>query len=73
MMVGIETYNFRYCLELAASDYLLTQLIFGDESGDIIPKIQAAIKSVLFVDGNTNSLTYQKLMEYAHNPDLQFA
>jgi hypothetical protein len=48
VMVGVETYAARYCADLAASDYLMTQLIFGSEKGQVFPKIQGAIQSVLF-------------------------
>ena len=73
MMVGVETFAERYCAELAACDYLLTQLIFENEKGRVIPKVQGALKSVLFVDDDTDSLTWQRLMAYARDPQLQFA
>lgn len=73
VMVGVETYAARYCADLAASDYLMTQLIFGAEKGQVFPKIQGAIQSVLFVDDNPRSLTWHKLLELARNPAIQFA
>lgn len=73
LLVGIETYAARYCADLAASDYLVTQLIYENEKGNVVPKIQGAIKKVLFVDGDVDSLTWKKLMTYACDPALQFA
>jgi fructuronate reductase len=73
LMVGIETFAARYVAELAASDYLMTQLIYDNTEGAALPKIQGAIKTVLLVDGNPKSLTWQKLMQYARDPGLQFA
>jgi fructuronate reductase len=73
LMAGIETFAARYVAELAASDYLMTQLIYDNTEGAALPKIQGAIKPVLLVDGNPKSLTWQKLMEYARDPGLQFA
>jgi len=49
-MVGIETFAQRYVAELAASDYLMTQLIYENEKGKVVPKVQGAITNVLFVD-----------------------
>jgi fructuronate reductase len=71
-MVGVETYAARYVAELSACDYLLTQLIYGDERGAVTPKIQGAMRSVLFVDGDTRSLTWRRLMDLARDPRLQF-
>lgn len=73
MMVGVETFAERYCAELAACDYLMTQLIYENEKGKVVPKVQGAIKRVLFVDGDTNSLTWKRLSEYSRDPNLQFA
>lgn len=73
VMVGVETFAARYCADLAASDYLMTQLIVESEKDKITPKIQGAIRSVILVDGNTRSLTWQSLLELARNPDIQFA
>lgn len=73
VMVGIETYAARYCADLVASDSLMTQLIYENEKGKVAPKIQAAIVKVLYVDGDKNSLTYKRLMEYARDPQVQFA
>jgi len=73
LLAGIETFAARYCGDLAASDYLLTQLIYENEKGKVIPKIQGAIKKVIFVDDDTASSTWQKLMDYARDPAIQFA
>ena len=73
LMVGVETYAPKYVTELATSDYLMTQPIFENEKGKVVPKIQGAIDSVLFVDGFTSSLAWAKLMEYARDPQIQFA
>lgn len=73
LMVGVETYSPKYVTELSASDYLMTQLIFENENGKVIPKIQGAIQSMLFIDGNINSLAWAKLLEYARDPEVQFA
>ncbi len=72
-MVGVETYGIRYVAELSASDYLVTQLIYENEKDVVIPKIQGAIPSVLYVDDNRDSLTWKRLLEYARDPELQFA
>jgi len=72
LMVGVETYAARYVAELSACDYLITQLIYGDERGAVTPKIQGAMRSVLFVDDDTGSLTWHRLMELARDPRLQF-
>ena len=74
LMVGVETYAAKYVTELAVSDFLMTQLIFENEKGKVIPKIQGAIDSILMVDGtSTNSIAWLKLMEYARDPQVQFA
>ena len=73
LMVGVETYSPKYVTELATSDYLMTQLIFENEKDKVIPKIQGAIPSLLYIDGNVNSLAWAKLMEYARDPEVQFA
>jgi fructuronate reductase len=73
LMAGVETYAYRYCLDLSASDYLMTQLVYENDSNVPTAKIQGAIKTVLFVDASAQSLTWQKLMEYARYPKLQFA
>jgi fructuronate reductase len=73
LMVGVETFAPKYVTELAASDYLMTQPIFENEKGKVIPKVQGAIHSILFVDGNKTSLAWAKLMEYARDPQIQFA
>jgi fructuronate reductase len=73
MMAGIETFAMRYVTELAASDYMMTQLIFGSGKGEVLPKIQGALKSVLMVDGNAASLSFQKMLEYARDPRVEFA
>jgi fructuronate reductase len=73
LMVGVETFAMRYVAELAASDYLVTQLIYENEKGVAIPKIQGAIKTVLMVDDNTASMSWQRMMELARDPRVQFA
>ncbi|MBN1875495.1 MAG: hypothetical protein JXA33_14800 [Anaerolineae bacterium] len=73
VMTGIETYSSRYVADLAASDYLMTQLIFGEKKGEVLPKVQGAIQAVLFVDDNTKSLTWQKMLQLARDPNVQFA
>lgn len=73
LMAGVETYSPKYVTELSASDNLMTQLIFENEKGKVIPKIQGAIPSLLFIDSNTNSLAWAKLLEYARDPEVQFA
>ena len=73
LMVGVETYAPKYVTDLAVSDFLMTQPIFENEKGKVVPKIQGAIRSILFVDGNTNSLAWAKLLEYARDPSVQFA
>ena len=73
MMLGVETHAARYVSDLAATDYLMTQLIFEDEKGASTPKIQGAIQSVLFVDDNTRSLSWHRLMELARDPRIRFA
>lgn len=73
LMVGVETFSPKYVTELAASNFLITQPIFENEKGKVIPKIQGAIDSILFVDANTTSLAWAKLLEYARDPQVQFA
>ncbi|HYH02847.1 MAG TPA: hypothetical protein VEC37_07080 [Bacillota bacterium] len=73
LMVGVETFSPKYVTELSVSDFLMTQLIFENEKGKVIPKVQGAIQSILFLDGSPNNLSWNKLMEYAHDPGLQFA
>ena len=71
-MVGIETYAARYCADLDASDSLMTQLIFENEKGKVVPKVQGAIVKVLYVDDDRDSLTFKKMLEYARDPQVQF-
>ncbi|MBD3421874.1 MAG: hypothetical protein GF398_17320 [Chitinivibrionales bacterium] len=73
VMCGIETYAARYCAELAACDYLMTQLVYDNEQGNARPKILGSIPSVLYVDANRESLTFKKMLEFARNPEVQFA
>jgi fructuronate reductase len=73
LMVGVETFSPKYVTELAASDFLMTQPIFENEKGKVVPKVQGAIQSILFVDGNTSSLAWAKLLEFARDPQVQFA
>lgn len=72
-MIGVETFAPKYVTELAASNFLMTQLIFENEKGVVIPKIIGAIDNVLLVDGNANSLSWAKLLELARDPQVQFA
>jgi fructuronate reductase len=73
LMAGVETFSPRYVTELAASDYLVTQLIYENQKGVVIPKIQAAIKTVLMVDADTASISWQRMMDLARDPRVQFA
>ncbi|MBD3320529.1 MAG: hypothetical protein GF350_05465 [Chitinivibrionales bacterium] len=73
IMAGIETYAQRYVNELAACDYLVTQLIYENEKDRVVPKIQGAIKTVLFVDSDTKNLTWDRMMDFARDPGVQFA
>jgi fructuronate reductase len=72
-MIGVETYALRYVADLAACDYLMTQLIYENEKDRVVPKIQGAIQSVLFVDDNRASMSWGRLMELARDPRLQYA
>jgi fructuronate reductase len=72
-MVGVETFASRYVADLAASDYLMTQIIYENEKGVAVPKVQGAINQVLFIDDSCNSLTWNRLYDYARDPGLQFA
>jgi fructuronate reductase len=73
LMIGVETFAPKYVTELSVSDFLMTQLIFENQKGKVIPKVQGAIQSILFLDGSANNLSWQKLMEYARDPQVQFA
>jgi fructuronate reductase len=72
LMAGVETYAARYVTELSVSDYLTTQLIYEDAEGMARAKIQGAMKTVLLIDHERTSVTWQKLMEYARDPDIRF-
>ncbi|HBK68852.1 MAG TPA: hypothetical protein DEB05_13360 [Firmicutes bacterium] len=72
-MVGVETYAPKYVTELAASNFLMTQLVFDNKKGVVLPKIQGAIDNVLLVDGSVNSLSWAKLLELARDPEVEFA
>lgn len=73
VMIGVETYTPKYVTELAASNFLMTQLVFGNKKGEVHPKIIGTIDRVLFLDGNMNSLGWAKLLELARDPRVQFA
>jgi len=73
LMVGVEPFSPKYVTELSASDFLVTQPIFENEKGKVTPKIQGAINSILYLDANTNSLAWARLLEYARDPQVQFA
>lgn len=73
LMVGVETFAPKYVTELQVSDFLMTQPIFENEKEKVVPKIQGAIKSILFVDNNLNSLAWARLLEYARDPQVRFA
>lgn len=72
LMAGIETFGARYCADLAACDYLLTQLIFGNEQGAVTAKIQAALEPVMYVDDNRQSVSWCRLLDLAADPAVQF-
>ncbi len=73
VMVGVETYAAKYVTDLSVSDFTMTQLIYENEKGKVVPKIQGAIDSILFIDGSTASLAWAKLIELAQDPNVQFA
>jgi fructuronate reductase len=73
LMVGVETFSPKYVTELGVSDFLMTQPIFDNEKGKVLPKIQGALASILYVDNTKTSLAWLKLMEYARDPQVQFA
>ncbi len=71
-MVGIETFSPKYCAELEAGDCLATQLVYGFEKGQVSPKIQGAIKRLLFIDDQASSVSWNRLKELASDPRLQW-
>ncbi len=73
VMIGVETYSPKYVTDLSASDFLMTQLIYEYEKGKVVPKIQGALDSILFLDGATGSLAWAKLNQLAQDPTIQFA
>ncbi|MBD3346743.1 MAG: hypothetical protein GF401_16935 [Chitinivibrionales bacterium] len=73
VMVGIETYAQRYVNELASCDYLVTQLIYENEKDKVVPKIQGSLQSVLYVDSDRNALAWNRMIDLARNPEVQFA
>jgi|GEM_PF-564292 len=73
LMAGIETYAREYCCALARDDFLVTQLIFENSAGMAVPKIQAAMKEVLFADNTPGSPSWKRLAAMARDPAVQFA
>jgi fructuronate reductase len=73
VMTGVETFSPKYVTDLAAADFLMTQLIFENEKGRVVPKVQGAIDTILFLDSSATSLAWARLLELAHDPRLQFA
>ena len=72
LMAGIETFGARYCADPAACDYLLTHLIFGNEQGAVTAKIQGALQPVMYVDDNRDSVSWERLLDLAADPAVQF-
>ncbi|MBE6928720.1 MAG: mannitol dehydrogenase family protein [Ruminococcaceae bacterium] len=72
-IAGVETFSRGYYESLQASDMLVTQIIYGNEKGAALPKIQGAITRALFLEETTESEDWQELLAYARDPKVQFA
>ena len=72
-IAGVETFAKAYYESLKANDLLVTQIIYGNEKGQAIPKIQGAFTDALFIDENTESEEWAKLLAYARDERVQYA
>lgn len=73
LIAGVETYAKGYVDRLASSDYLVTQLIFGEERNEAVAKIQGAVRPVLFADSDLGGAGWWQLIGYARDPRVRFA
>ena len=72
-MLGVKSNSLQSAEEFTKSDSLITQFIFENEKGKVTPRIIGAIKDTIYCDGNKNSPTWQTLLKYARDPQVQFA
>ncbi len=73
LIAGIETFSQDYYNTLAASDWLGTQMIYGDEKDVVTPKIQGAFGTILFINNNEKTLAWNRLLDFARDPKVQYA
>lgn len=72
-MLGVKSNSLASAEEFSKSDSLITQFIFENEKGKVTPRIIGAIKDTIYCDNNKNSVTWQVLLKYARDPQVQFA
>lgn len=73
LIAGVETFSMDNFVSLASSDWLSTQMIYGDEKDAVTPKIQGAMSTVLFINNNDKTLAWNRFLDFARDPKLQYA
>jgi len=73
MVCGIETFSQPYYNGLVANDFLCTHVIYGSKKGEAELKFQGAIKEALFLDNSDKSMAWERLLDYARDPRVQYA
>jgi len=72
-IAGVETFSKQYYDGLIAADTLVTQIIYGNEKGQALPKIQGAITKALFLGEDDTTEDWQFILKLAQDPNVQYA
>ena len=73
MICGVESFSQSYYNDVVANDFLCTHVIYGPQKGEAEVKFQGAFKNMLFLDANTKSLSWRRLLDYACDKRVQYA
>ncbi len=73
LVCGVESFSQPYYNGLVANDFLCTHVIYGEGKGEVTLKIQGAFKTALFVDADTKSLPWTRLLDFARDEKVTYA
>ncbi len=73
MVCGVETFSQPAYNNLVANDFLTTHVIYGSQKGEATMKIQGAVKTAVFLTADEKDLGWQRLLDYARDPKVQYA
>jgi fructuronate reductase len=73
LVCGVETFSQPGYNAAVANDFMTTHVIYGDKKGEATLKMQGAIKTAVFLDANEKSMGWQRLLDYARDPRVQYA